>query len=69
MTVGRSGLRTLNLNPHLSLFISGNWKNGLKIGSDPEQKVFGILGMGGIGSVSLSILSTSAFPHVPFRNL
>lgn len=29
----------------------GNWKNGLPLARDPENKVLGIVGMGGIGKV------------------
>jgi lactate dehydrogenase-like 2-hydroxyacid dehydrogenase len=31
---------------------NGKWKTGLKPASDPEGKTIGIVGMGGIGSVS-----------------
>ncbi len=30
---------------------SGNWKRGLPLGNDPENKTLGIVGMGGIGRV------------------
>lgn len=44
---------TLALCPCPSILKNeGKWKSGLKPAHDPEQKVLGIIGMGGIGSVS-----------------
>lgn len=34
---------------------NGKWKNGLVPARDPQGKVLGIIGMGGIGSVSFSL--------------
>lgn len=39
--------------PHLAAIKAGGWKGQAPLGHDPKGKVIGILGMGGIGRVSL----------------
>jgi phosphoglycerate dehydrogenase-like enzyme len=36
---------------------NGNWKRGLKPAHDPEDRVLGIIGMGGIGTVRTSTVT------------
>lgn len=39
--------------PHLAAIKAGGWKGNAPLGHDPKGKVVGILGMGGIGRVSV----------------
>jgi lactate dehydrogenase-like 2-hydroxyacid dehydrogenase len=41
--------------------LSGNWKNGVARGHDPEGKIMGILGMGDIGQVRSDYFTCTDF--------
>ena len=40
------------INRRMRLTITGQWQGKTTLGHDPQKKVLGILGMGGIGRVS-----------------